>query len=73
METPYSILDSTLNYRTTYYVYDAQNIIAEYDENNRLIASYVHGPNIDEPLSAEIRRDWIYYHAGWVGEYHNHR
>jgi RHS repeat-associated protein len=53
--------------RTTYYVYDDQNIIAEYDENNRLIASYVHGPNIDEPLSAEIRRDWIYYHADGLG------
>jgi RHS repeat-associated protein len=53
--------------RTTYYVYDDQNIIAEYDENNRLIASYVHGPNIDEPLSAEIRRDWVYYHADGLG------
>ena len=53
--------------QTTYYVYDGQNIIAEYDENNRLIASYVHGPNIDEPLSAEIRRDWIYYHADGLG------
>lgn len=39
--------------RTTYYVYDDQNIIAEYDGNSKLIASYVHGPNVDEPLSAE--------------------
>ncbi|OGP66413.1 MAG: hypothetical protein A2W27_02855 [Deltaproteobacteria bacterium RBG_16_44_11] len=53
--------------RTTYYVYDDQKIIAEYDENNKLIASYVHGPNIDEPLSAEIRRDWVYYHADGLG------
>ena len=53
--------------RTTYYVYDDQNIIAEYDENNRLIASYIHGPNIDEPLSAEISRDWVYYHADGLG------
>ncbi|OGP66409.1 MAG: hypothetical protein A2W27_02835 [Deltaproteobacteria bacterium RBG_16_44_11] len=53
--------------KTTYYVYDDQNIIAEYDENNRLIASYIHGPNIDEPLSAEIRNDWIYYHADGLG------
>ncbi|HPD56938.1 MAG TPA: phospholipase A2 [Smithellaceae bacterium] len=48
-------------------VTNTQNIIAEYDENNRLIASYIHGPNIDEPLSAEIRRDWIYYHADGLG------
>ena len=53
--------------RTTYYVYDDQNVIAEYDENGKLIASYIHGPNIDEPLSAEIRRDWIYYHADGLG------
>ena len=53
--------------RTTYYVYDDQNVIAEYDENNKLIASYVHGPNIDEPLSAKIKRDWIYYHADGLG------
>jgi RHS repeat-associated protein len=32
-----------------------------------VIASYVNGPNIDEPLSAEIRRDWIYYHADGLG------
>lgn len=35
--------------------YDDQNIIAEYDENGKVIASYVHGPNIDEPLSAIIK------------------
>jgi RHS repeat-associated protein len=53
--------------RTTYYVYDNQNIIAEYDDNGKLIASYIHGPNTDEPLSAEIRNDWIYYHADGLG------
>ncbi|OGP66411.1 MAG: hypothetical protein A2W27_02845 [Deltaproteobacteria bacterium RBG_16_44_11] len=53
--------------KTIYYVYDEQNIIAEYNENNKLIASYVHGPNIDEPLSAEIHNDWIYYHADGLG------
>ena len=51
----------------TNYVYDEQNIVAEYDQNNKQIATYVHGPNIDEPLSAEIRNNRIYYHADGLG------
>jgi RHS repeat-associated protein len=53
--------------RITYYVYDEQNIIAEYDQNGKQTASYIHGPNIDEPLSAEIRNTRIYYHADGLG------
>ncbi len=51
----------------TNYVYDEQNIIAEYDQNNKQIATYIHGPNIDEPLAAEIRNNRIYYHADGLG------
>lgn len=53
--------------RITYYVYDEQNIIAEYDQNGKQTASYIHGPNIDEPLAAEIRNNRIYYHADGLG------
>lgn len=53
--------------KTTFYIYDGQNIIAEYDQNNKQTASYIHGPNIDEPLSAEIRNTRIYYHADGLG------
>ena len=53
--------------QTTNYVYDNQNIIAQYDQNNKLTASYVHGPNTDEPLSAVINNNRIYYHADGLG------
>jgi hypothetical protein len=53
--------------RTTTYVYDNQNIIAEYDTNSDLITRYTHGPNIDEPLAVEIKSGTTYtpffYHA----------
>jgi RHS repeat-associated protein len=60
------LLDKQFYPRTTFYIYDEQNIIAEYDDNRKLIASYVHGPNIDEPLSAETRNTRIYYHTDGV-------
>ena len=53
--------------QTTYYVYDEQNVIAEYDDSRKQTASYVYGPNIDEPLAAEINNNRIYYHADGIG------
>ncbi len=53
--------------KTTFYIYDNQNIIAEYDGNGKQTAFYIHGPNIDEPLSAEIKNTRIYYHADGLG------
>jgi RHS repeat-associated protein len=35
---------------TKYYLYDNEDIIAEYDSNGSLLASYVHGQGIDEPI-----------------------
>ncbi len=52
---------------TTFYIYDEQNIIAEYDQNGKQTASYIHGPNIDEPLAAEINNTRVYYHADGLG------
>jgi len=52
---------------TTHYIYDEQNIIAEYDQTGKQTAFYTHGPNIDEPLAAEIRNTRIYYHADGLG------
>jgi len=37
--------------RTTTYLYDGDDIIAEYDGRNQLTRSYLHGAGIDEPLS----------------------
>ncbi|HNZ64449.1 MAG TPA: RHS repeat-associated core domain-containing protein [Smithella sp.] len=53
--------------RTTFYIYDQQNIITEYDGNGKQTAFYIHGPNIDEPLAAEINNTRIYYHADGLG------
>jgi len=55
---------------STSYVYDGPNIIAEFDNNTGLqTGSYIHGPNIDEPL-AVIRgtnSTHYYYHADGLG------
>jgi len=53
--------------RTTNYVYDGQNIILEYDQNNNITASYTHGPNIDEPLAVTKGTSTYYYHADGLG------
>jgi RHS repeat-associated protein len=53
--------------RITNYVYDGQNIIMEYDQNNNIIAKYTHGPNIDEPLAVSQGTNIYYYHADGLG------
>ena len=35
---------------TTYYLYDREDRIADYDINGNLLISYTHGPGIDEPM-----------------------
>jgi len=34
------------------YIYDGDNVIAEYDDTGTLIAKYIYGPGIDEPHDA---------------------
>jgi RHS repeat-associated protein len=53
--------------RTTNYVYDKQNIIMEYDQNNNTTAKYTHGTNIDEPLAVQQGTNTYYYHADGLG------
>ncbi len=57
--------------RTTTYVYDNQNIIAEYNTNGEVQTRYTHGPNIDEPLAIEIKAATTFtpyfYHADGLG------
>ena len=54
--------------RTTHYLYDNQAIIAEYNDQGKLTASYTHGLGIDEPLAGDIHHEGrIYYHADAVG------
>ncbi len=43
-------LSVTVGNLTTYYLYDRSNFIMELDVSGNVIASYVNGPGIDEPL-----------------------
>jgi len=45
--------------KTTRFAYDREDIVAEYDGANVLQASYIHGPNIDEPL--QMKRGGVTY------------
>ncbi len=52
------------------YIYDGNNIIAEYNGNGTLIAKYVYGPNIDEPIRMErlvTPAAICYYHFDALG------
>ena len=51
----------------TKYIYDGDNIIAEYDDTGALLARYVYGPNIDEPIRLEKGTDICYYHFDGLG------
>ncbi|MDD5680360.1 MAG: hypothetical protein PHI59_03870, partial [Candidatus Omnitrophica bacterium] len=49
------------------YIYDGDNIIAEYDSSNSLATRYVYGPNIDEPIRLENASGICYYHFDALG------
>jgi RHS repeat-associated protein len=53
--------------RTTFYVYDNEDIIMVYDERGRVVSRYVHGPGIDEPLALYREGETYYYHADGLG------
>jgi RHS repeat-associated protein len=52
------------------YVYDGQNFVAEYDGSNILMASYVQGLGIDNPISMYRGGDVYWYHADALGSIH---
>ncbi len=57
----------------TYFLYDFRDfngyndIIAEYDASGNMVARYVHGPGIDEPLAMSRGGSWYYYHVDGLG------
>jgi len=57
---------------TTQLLYDAADLVAEYDGNGTLLRRYVHGPGVDEPLvwyegSGTNNKSWLYAdHQGSV-------
>lgn len=53
--------------RTTYYVYDNEDIIMEYNHKSKVTARYVHGLGIDELLAIERKGKTYYYHFDGLG------
>ncbi len=52
------------------YIYDGDNIIAEYDGSGILITKYIFGPNIDEPIKGLSPQGTVperYYHFDGLG------
>jgi RHS repeat-associated protein len=52
---------------TTRYLYDNEDILAEYDDTNTIANRYTHGPGIDEPLALATAKESYYYHADGLG------
>ncbi len=51
----------------TRYLYDGEDILKEYDGAGVLLATYVHGPGIDEPVAMTQGGQTYYYHADSLG------
>jgi RHS repeat-associated protein len=51
----------------TYYIYDNEDIIMEYNPKGKVAARYIHGQGIDEPLAIERKAKTHYYHADGLG------
>ena len=49
------------------YVYDGNQLIEERDGSNNVIASYVYGPGIDEPIAMTRGASTFYYHQDDLG------
>jgi RHS repeat-associated protein len=60
-------ISKTVGGVTTYYLYDGDDIIAEYDAAGTLIASYIHGPGVDEPIQMTRAGSTVYYTADGLG------
>ena len=52
---------------TRRYVYDAEDILLEYDGTNALQARYTHGPGIDEPIAMTRSGSTYFYHQDGLG------
>jgi RHS repeat-associated protein len=49
------------------YVYDGEDIIEELDGNNQVIATYTHGPGIDDPIALDKAGQKYYYISDGLG------
>ncbi|AQT67208.1 Cell wall-associated polypeptide CWBP200 [Anaerohalosphaera lusitana] len=52
---------------TTEYVYDGDQVIAEYDDSGEIIRKYIYSPGIDEPICMIAGSDTYWYHRDGLG------
>ena len=60
-------ISKTVDAVTTTYIYDADQVIAEYDANNVLVRKYVYGLGIDEPIAMATADETYYYTFDGLG------
>ena len=60
-------VSKTVNGVTTYFVYDGDEVIADYDGTGSLAAQYINGDNIDEVLAMERGGNTYYYNYDGLG------
>ncbi len=60
-------ISKTVNGILTRYLYDRADMIKEYDGVDTLLATYRHGPGMDEPIAMVRGGQTFYYHADWLG------
>ena len=49
------------------FIYDGEDVIAEYDGQGQLARKFVHGPGIDSPILMDTGAEQYYYHANDLG------
>jgi RHS repeat-associated protein len=60
-------ISKTISGVGTRYLYDRADILKEYDGSGIVLATYTHGPGIDEPISMTRGGQTSYYHADGLG------
>ena len=60
-------LSTTVNGLTTRFLYDGDDLLAETDSAGLITATYLYGPEIDEPLRLTRGSQSAYYHADALG------
>jgi RHS repeat-associated protein len=60
-------IEKNVNGAVTKYLYDEQDILAEYDGDDQLVSRYVHGKGIDELISLTRAGQTYFYHTDALG------
>jgi RHS repeat-associated protein len=57
----------TVNGTSTFFVYDGDDIIADYSSGGTLLREYIHSDNVDEILAMQAGANTYYYHYDGLG------